>query len=119
MNGRMYLSMMDSYVGAINEGAVPNIENAWNYMCQQQCEKALDDCFELFVMEVKERFNGDFPTSESRFHHQTAEAKEKALDEFRQKALGDHSQEVLKELRSRINQQIDEMTQANIKESEN
>lgn len=30
----MYCNMMVSYVGAINEGAVPNIENAWNYMCQ-------------------------------------------------------------------------------------
>ena len=41
----MYCSMMNSYVNAINEGAVPNIENAWNYMCQEQCRKALDDCY--------------------------------------------------------------------------
>ncbi len=34
LNGDMYCNMMSSYVGAINEGAVPNIENAWNYMCQ-------------------------------------------------------------------------------------
>lgn len=30
----MYCNMLSSYVTAINEGAVPNIENAWNYMCQ-------------------------------------------------------------------------------------
>ena len=34
LNGRMYLSMMTSYVEAINDGAVPNIESAWNYMCE-------------------------------------------------------------------------------------
>lgn len=34
LSGELYLSMLNSYVGAINDGAVPNIENAWNYMCQ-------------------------------------------------------------------------------------
>lgn len=33
LNGELYCSMMNSYVAAINDGAVPNIENAWNYMC--------------------------------------------------------------------------------------
>lgn len=41
LSGSLYLSMLSSYVGAINEGAVPNIENAWNYMCQEQCQKVL------------------------------------------------------------------------------
>lgn len=30
----MYLCLLNSYVNAINNGAIPNIENAWNYMCQ-------------------------------------------------------------------------------------
>ena len=34
LNGEMYASMLESYVAAINDGAVPNIENAWNYMCR-------------------------------------------------------------------------------------
>lgn len=34
LNGVLYCSMINSYVNAINEGAVPNIENAWNYMCE-------------------------------------------------------------------------------------
>lgn len=42
LNGDMYCSMLSSYVLAINEGAVPNIENAWNYMCEEQCRKSLD-----------------------------------------------------------------------------
>lgn len=33
LNGDLYCSMVSAYVNAINEGAVPNIENAWNYMC--------------------------------------------------------------------------------------
>lgn len=42
LNGDMYCSMISSYVEAINDGAVPNIENAWNYMCEEQCRKSLD-----------------------------------------------------------------------------
>ncbi len=42
LDGKMYLSLMDSYVSAINDGAVPNIENAWNYMCSEQCNKTLE-----------------------------------------------------------------------------
>jgi len=45
LNGEMYCTMISSYVNSINEGAVPNIENAWNYMCEEQCQKALDDCY--------------------------------------------------------------------------
>ena len=39
LNGNMFCSMMESYLKAINEGAVPNIESAWKYMCEEQCEK--------------------------------------------------------------------------------
>lgn len=37
LDGDMYCNMLNSYVQAINEGAVPNIESAWNYMCMEQC----------------------------------------------------------------------------------
>jgi len=36
----MFIDLLESYVKAINEGAVPNIENAWNYICENECYKA-------------------------------------------------------------------------------
>lgn len=48
LSGELYLSMLSSYVGAINDGAVPNIENAWNYMCQEQCTKVMTESLETF-----------------------------------------------------------------------
>lgn len=48
LNGELYLSMLNSYVGSINDGAVPNIENAWNYMCQEQCTKVLTEAMETY-----------------------------------------------------------------------
>ena len=59
----MYLSLMDSYVTAINEGAVPNIENAWNYMCNEKCTKVLEESFDMFNKKVKDAFENNFPCS--------------------------------------------------------
>lgn len=36
----MIMTLCDSYVRAINNGAVPNIENAWTYVCKDECYKA-------------------------------------------------------------------------------
>lgn len=70
LNGDMYCSMISSYVKAINEGAVPNIESAWKYMCEEQCEKALEDCYELFMEKMKDGFR-IFPQSEEDFNRCT------------------------------------------------
>lgn len=51
LDGNLYCSMLNSYVQAINEGAIPNIENAWNYMCSERCEKAQEECFAMFMTE--------------------------------------------------------------------
>ena len=34
MNGEMMGTLIGTYVQSINEGAVPNIENAWSYICK-------------------------------------------------------------------------------------
>ena len=54
LNGELYCAMLTSYIGAINEGAVPNIENAWHYMCQEQCTKILNESYELFDKMTKD-----------------------------------------------------------------
>lgn len=37
LNGEMLYNLLLSYVEAINKGAVPNIENAWSYICRNEC----------------------------------------------------------------------------------
>ena len=48
LSGDLYWSMLTSYVGAINDGAVPNIESAWHYMCQEQCTKIINESYEVY-----------------------------------------------------------------------
>ncbi len=33
-----------AYIEAINKGSLPNVENAWHYVCKSESDKALDQC---------------------------------------------------------------------------
>jgi hypothetical protein len=114
LNGNLYLSMMSSYVSAINEGAVPNIENAWNYMCEEQCRRSMEECYEIFILYIQENMK-DFPRPEEEFNRCIHEAEEKALEAYREKALGTQAAHGLTELKSRIKEGIEEMRNQNIK----
>jgi hypothetical protein len=89
LNGDMYCNMMSSYVTAINEGAVPNIENAWNYMCQEQCQKIQDDCEAIFDKEIKDSMK--FPVEEEFFDTTCENAFEMCMMSYRGKAIGEIS----------------------------
>ena len=43
LTGQMLAHLSESYVAAINNGAVPSIENAWTYICKSECHKAIEE----------------------------------------------------------------------------
>ena len=43
VTGKMLLELTHAYTQAINEGSVPNIQNAWSYVCQNECNRAIDE----------------------------------------------------------------------------
>ena len=54
LDGKMYLNTLSSYVNAINEGAVPNMQNAWGYMCQEKCHQSFEECVSELQKELTE-----------------------------------------------------------------
>lgn len=42
LNGDMFWNLCKSYVDAINQGAIPSIENSWAYICKNECLKATE-----------------------------------------------------------------------------
>jgi hypothetical protein len=86
LDGQLYLSMLSSYVGAINEGAVPNIENAWSYMCQEQCTKVLAESYETFERELKEV---KITCSCDDMNRVIETAEEAAFETFKKKSIGE------------------------------
>jgi len=47
LNGHMLLEIIKAYIQAINSGGVPNIENAWTYLCKQESQKAIEGKFDI------------------------------------------------------------------------
>jgi hypothetical protein len=61
LNGDMFAGLVKSYVHAINNGAVPNIENAWTYICKNECAKACESALETYNKVLKESLYGKLP----------------------------------------------------------
>lgn len=117
LNGDMYSSLMKNYVKAINDGAVPNIENAWNYMCREQCEKVSVEAYQLFENKLKENLSQKWPCSEDDFKQASKGAKDAAFELFKKKAFGENIEEYFLELKKRIKSKIQTFKHQNEKES--
>jgi hypothetical protein len=56
LNGEMLFNLAQSYVDAINKGAVPSIESSWSYICKNECLRASQDAYEKFDRQFYEAF---------------------------------------------------------------
>lgn len=101
LSGDLYLSMLNSYVGAINEGAVPNIENAWNYMCQEQCAKVINESYEAYDKEVREM---RIPCTVEEMNSIIDRAEEICFEFFKKNSIGEDTDRYYSELQKKIKQ---------------
>ena len=54
INGSMWYLLAEKYVQAINEGAVPNIQSSWAYICRQKAKTAFEGAIEVFKTEMSD-----------------------------------------------------------------
>jgi hypothetical protein len=52
----MLFNLAQSYVDAINKGAIPSIESSWSYICKNECLKANQNAYESFERQFYEGF---------------------------------------------------------------
>ena len=116
LDGPMYLCLLDSYVGAINKGAVPNIENAWSYMCKEKCAKVFEESERFFEEEMNKKLK--IPCSEQELMSYCEEFKELACDNFESNSIGDEMKKGLKDLRNKLAYRIKKIQIENERESE-
>lgn len=98
----MLASLVASYVKAINEGAVPSIENAWSYICKNECLKALFDASEVYSSIATEIRLHKFPLSSEELKMLNKKAKEASYMAFKKKAVGEVMVDYLKELKKKL-----------------
>ena len=83
ISGAMLSGLIRNYVHAINQGAVPNIESAWTYICKTQCQKIFDECLQLYAEGLSEKLVGNFPLGEDALKEIHKELKQESEDKFK------------------------------------
>lgn len=83
INGRMLAGLVQSYVNSINSGVVPNIQSAWEYICQNECQKAMEKSLKQFDSEMLETFSLKAPMYDEELREIYKEAKKTSLTSFK------------------------------------
>lgn len=118
LNGDMLVELIESYVNAVNKGAVPNIENAWNYICKNECSKAFEDSQELYNKKIAELLTDNYPNFEDELLMIHKEARKCSFTYFKSKALGEESQRIYVKLKETLQEKWQQLRFQNDTDSE-
>ena len=116
LNGEMYQDLIRNYIHSINDGAVPNIQSAWTYLCQNQCQKAVQTSMEVYDQMIRELMHNKLPTTLEELKQLHSQAKQMSLQSFLKKAIGNYTEE-LELLKKQIKNRFMMIRNENQKES--
>lgn len=116
INGEMLCNLAQTYITAINKGVVPNIENAWTYICKNECAKAFHGALESYDGTLKDLAYAKIPMEEIELRQYHKDAKQIAVQEFKEKAVGNMSTDFMKDLQLKIKQKFTTIKAENEKE---
>jgi len=98
LNGELLAGLAISYVDAINKGAVPTIEGAWQAVCNSESQKNIDLASHEYDNLMRTQISNQLLTPEQlKSLHKNC--KKNAIKFFKEKALGDdttHFEHLLK-----------------------
>lgn len=119
INGEMFIGLMKVYIESINNGSVPNIENAWVYVCREQCTKALQEAFEYYERKTKEIIYNRLPMGLEELKKLHRGLKKETFGLLEKKAVGDGVIKVfIEELADRIKGKYLKIKDENLKASQ-
>lgn len=116
LNGEMLSGVMKNYIEAINNGAVPNIESAWTYICKDHCYKMFHECLNYYNQRFNERLLDQFPTSEEYLDIIHEELQKEALEKFKKESMGENSQNYIENLELKIREKFSMLKNENKRE---
>ena len=106
LNGDMFWNLVKSYVDAINKGAIPSIENSWAYICRNECQKALDQAYDIFEKTLQEETATEGPLYEEELKDKYHTAKRAAIEFFTKTAVGDIKPTFMEQLKEKMKQKF-------------
>jgi len=81
-------NLAEAYVTAINNGAVPNIENAWSYICKSECHKAIEESLQKYEDILRDQVISKIPIDDDELKEIYKDAKKESISIFTKKAVG-------------------------------
>ena len=118
LSGQMLIDLLESVVNAINEGAIPVIENSWNYITNSECIKGIKENTENFrkaiLLYQKENITkNDFFSELQRYSQNLIEEIINKFREENEKRFDDINEYVHK-LKLSLNQEFKKLNEENI-----
>jgi hypothetical protein len=110
ITGEMLLELCHSYTKAINKGSVPSIKNAWSYVCQNECQRAISESTASYERNMKEHMEAAKKSENIEILEQGEEyVRENAVVGFKQKAVGGDIEEFERLLRKELTKKYKEI----------
>ena len=120
----MLVELANSYIAALNQGQVPNIENAWSNVCSFEQERTYKESLKYFDQEINSKIK-DLDVGFDNVKTLLKEIRAQALKFLKDNFLGDsrallnvetklkthlksRTQQVIKEVQSSLDQQIND-----------
>ena len=88
LSPEMFLTLAESYVHSINQGAVPNIENAWTYICQNESRKSMEKALGRFDEWMNEELIHTLPIEETDLQERYFEIRKECKEIFSKSSVG-------------------------------
>lgn len=82
LTGTMFWNLLSSYVESINKGAIPSIESSWAYICKNECLKAMENSFDIFMKNLNEELKDGGPFYDGELKNLYSKCKKIAMDNF-------------------------------------
>ena len=118
LNGEMLYNLAKSYVDSINAGAVPSIESSWSYICKNECQKAMQDAYQIFEKLFYDEFSERCPMLEGELKQIYKDAKTQAMNQFNQTAVGEVKDNFYSQLKHQMQQKFELYSMENEKTSD-
>lgn len=101
LNGSMIVELAKAYVDTLNTGRMPTIESAWDYMCEEENQKAVKGS--LYIIKTEsDKIIENFPMNSSDLLVYKENVGQIAEENFKNNIISGMSDETLKEFIGKI-----------------
>ena len=118
LSGQMLINLLESIIEAINEGAIPVIENSWKYITNNECLKSIRENVEYFTKVIKDYQKENL--AKANFFNDLQEFSQTMIDEIVNKFKNENGKrfddinEYVHKLKLSLNQEFKKLNEENI-----